>query len=64
MQECRFTTPSQGAGMQISGFRNASALHGGMGYSLIRLRSSDPTESHQIIVTKGLLFFYIFEITL
>jgi hypothetical protein len=39
MQEWRFTPPSQDAGMQVynsfSGCRNHSALHGGMGYSLI-----------------------------
>jgi hypothetical protein len=36
MQECRFTTPSQDAGMIV--------LSMGMGYSLICLRSPDPTK--------------------
>jgi hypothetical protein len=42
-------SPLQEAEMQVnnsSGCRNHSALHGGMGYSLIYLRSLDPTVEH------------------
>jgi hypothetical protein len=39
MQECRFTTPSQDVGIIVLSM-------GGMGYSLICLRSPDPTIGH------------------
>jgi hypothetical protein len=40
VQKCRFTTPSQEAGMQYSPWE--------MGYSLICLRSPDPTIAHWV----------------
>jgi hypothetical protein len=47
MQKCRFTTPSQDAGMQCSPW--------GMGYSLICLRFPDPTNPHSETSTQLLL---------
>jgi hypothetical protein len=40
----QFTTPLQHAGMQISGCRSDNALLKGMGYSLICLKSPDPSK--------------------
>jgi hypothetical protein len=53
MQECRFITPSQDAGMEIyNSFSGCRHHHpdDGMGYSLICLRSLDPKISNWSLI--------------